>query len=356
MAENPPSLPTPRMPLSVGFRLGPFPVVVEPTFLLIPLIAFRGSWLVLAWTAVVFASVLVHELGHALAARRFGAGASIRLYGLGGLTYHTALPRRRQRILVSLAGPGAGFLLGLLALAVHLLLPAARPPAVAFVIRALLYANFFWGVVNLLPVPPLDGGHVFEEAVGPRRKLLAIQVGAAVGALAAAEGFRRWGWLPALMFAFLSLRCLAGWIRLAAERRIGRQLTNLRERMWEQALTSDDVGVAHRGALRETMRELRESSFQQPVLPEPDQDRDPALLARIFEELGVPGRAADHALDAHRRDPSDASALQAVRLLLAAGRRPEAEALVTRTRWSVEATGAEALAMLQSPSPTRSRG
>jgi len=148
-----------------------------------------------------------------------------------------------------------------------------------------------------------------------------------------------------VMFAFLSLGCVAGWIRLAAEQRIQRQLTRLRAQMWDEA---------GQGGLQETLQALNEATHQLPVLPEPDQDRDPALLARIFEELGVPARAADHALDAHRRDPSDASALQAVRLLLAAGRRPEAEALVTRTRWSVDATRAEAVAMLQSPTPTRS--
>jgi len=347
MAENPPLLP-PAF-LSLRFRLGPFPVSVEPWFFFVPLIAFRESaWRALAWVAVVFVSILFHELGHALAARSFGAGASIRLYGLGGLTYHSALPTARRRILVSLAGPGAGFLLGLLALAPYLLLPPT------FIVRALLYVSFFWGAVNLLPVPPLDGGHVLEELLGPRRKGLALQVGAVVSAAAAVAGFLLWSWVAGVMFALLSLGSVAGWIRLAAEQRIQRQLTRLRERMWEQALEPDDMGEAHRDALQETMRELHDASRQQPVLPEPDQDRDPALLARIFEELGVPGRAADHAVDAHRSDPSDATALQAVRLLLAAGRRPEAEALVTRTRWSSPATRAEAVALLQSPSPTRS--
>src|SRR4051812_28631054 len=140
MAENPPLLP-PAF-LSLRFRLGPFPVSVEPWFFFLPLIAFRRTgWSVLAWAAVVFASVLVHELGHALAARHVGAGASIRLYGLGGLTYHSPLSTARQRILVALAGPGAGFLFGLLALAPYLLLPPS------FVVSALLYVNFFWGAV-----------------------------------------------------------------------------------------------------------------------------------------------------------------------------------------------------------------
>jgi Zn-dependent protease len=353
MAEHSPALP--RTPLGFSFRLGPFPVAVESTFFLFPLIAFFGSWLVLAWVAVCFAAVLVHELGHALAARRYGAGASIRLYLLGGLTSHDALPEPRQRVLVALAGPAAGFLLALPVLALDLLLPPARHPAVAFAVQALLSANVTWGLVNLLPVPPLDGGHVLEEVLGPRRKALALQIGAAVAALAAVAGFQRWGWVAAVMFALLALRALATWLRLAAERRIQRQLTGLRRRMWEQAVVPEEANEDQRESLRQAMRELRDASFQLPPQPEPDQDRDPALLARIFEELGVPGRAAEHAVDAYRRDPSGASALQAVRLLLAAGRRPEAEAMVIRTRWSTEATRAEAEALLQSPSPTRSR-
>ncbi|HEY8209932.1 MAG TPA: site-2 protease family protein [Myxococcaceae bacterium] len=350
-----------RTPFSLGFRLGPFPVTVEPTFFLFPLVAFRASWMTLAWAAVIFASVLVHELGHALAARRYGAGASIRLYALGGLTYHDALPKTRQRIIVSLAGPGAGFALGLVALAFDLLLPPDRSPVVGFTLRALLYANFTWGVVNLLPVPPLDGGHVLEDAVGPRHRFLPYQVGAIVAAAAAVEGYRRWGIVATLMFAYLSIRCIGTWFRLSAEHRFQHQLVRLRNTMWEDALSSNDVGVAHVGVFRETMRELRETTrapAPRAPTPEPeaDQERDPALLARVFDELGLPGRAAEHAVEAHRRDPSEASALQAVRLLVAAGRREEAESLVTRTRWSAEATRAEAAALLQSPSPTRSRG
>jgi Zn-dependent protease len=356
MAEpaSPPSL---VQALSLRFRLGPFPVVVEPTFWFLGLVGFGASWLSVAWVAVAFVSVLVHELGHALAARRFGSSASIRLYALGGLTFHEHLPNRTHRILISFAGPAAGFVLGLLVLAVHFLLPPEyeRPPALAFVVDALLYINFTWGVVNLLPVPPLDGGHVFEEAVGPRRKLLAAQVGAFAGAAAAVEAFRRWNSLFAtLMFGFLAFRCVATWIRLASDRRVARQLQRTREAMWEDALAEDQVGEAHRAALRETLRTLRDPSPG--PAPEPEPDLNPALLARVFEELGSPRVAADRALEAHRRDPSDASALQAVRLLVAAGQRPEAEALVARTRWSAEATRAEAAALLASPSPTRSRG
>ena len=66
----------------------------------------------LCWVVAVFLSVLVHEMGHALAIRALGVQPWITLYGMGGLTSHRGgrLPPKTQ-ILVSLAGPAAGFAL-----------------------------------------------------------------------------------------------------------------------------------------------------------------------------------------------------------------------------------------------------
>src|SRR5688572_514886 len=114
--------------LTWKFRLGPFPVAVDPSFWLLALLGISSALYGLIWAAVLFASILVHELGHAFMARHYGSPARIQLYALGGLTFHEQLPRRKQRIAVALAGPFAGFGLGLVVLAVHLLLPAQRSP------------------------------------------------------------------------------------------------------------------------------------------------------------------------------------------------------------------------------------
>src|SRR5437763_1233917 len=68
--------------------------------------------LVLAWMLVLFFSILIHELGHALAYKAFKVSSNIVLHGMGGATYgRVLLPlRRTSQILVSLAGPFAGFL------------------------------------------------------------------------------------------------------------------------------------------------------------------------------------------------------------------------------------------------------
>ena len=98
------------------FRIFGIPVTVEPIFFF--LVGFLGIRrerfdLIAIWMAVVFVSILVHELGHAFAGRRLGLVPAIRLHGMGGHTEWIE-PRRMsdaQRIGISFAGPGAGFLL-----------------------------------------------------------------------------------------------------------------------------------------------------------------------------------------------------------------------------------------------------
>src|SRR5262245_48886791 len=93
------------------FRLGSIPVHVQPGFLVVAaLLGARGEVADVAiWVAVCFVSILVHELGHALVIGRFGGTPSIVLYPGGGLTYGDKSTRTGQRVVVSLAGPAAGF-------------------------------------------------------------------------------------------------------------------------------------------------------------------------------------------------------------------------------------------------------
>ena len=137
-----------------------------------------GGGTFLLWIACVFVSVVVHEFGHALTARYFGADPSVLLYGMGGLCVYREQQTRPQRLVVLLMGPGAGFLL--LALVVVLTTTAcgisigdfwnlrfrsARmvpPVPVIFAAHFLAQINLIWGLFNLLPIMPLDGGQVAE--------------------------------------------------------------------------------------------------------------------------------------------------------------------------------------------------
>lgn len=143
------------------------PTKVEPSFFVISFfLAFsRGSNLplLLEWLVVVFVSVLLHELGHALVARKFGVAPSIKLYSMGGLTsFKTGVNLKPwQHLLISVAGPAAGFLLGGIVFVSGPIVLGPNPsPLSAATYSDLLWVNIGWGIFNLLPMLPLDGGNV----------------------------------------------------------------------------------------------------------------------------------------------------------------------------------------------------
>ena len=178
------------------FRLFGFPVRVHPLFWLLSILLGAdtlkiGPEYLLIWVAVVFASILVHELGHGLAFRRFGVRSNIVLYSFGGLAIPwSGIRERWRRIAVSLAGPGAGFLLYGLVYGSNLAFDWAGREA-SLLVRAaygsLVFVNLYWGLLNLLPVIPLDGGRVSEEVctgVWPRNgPAIAYQISMLVAGL-----------------------------------------------------------------------------------------------------------------------------------------------------------------------------
>lgn len=127
----------------------------------------RGSTLalvMLVWGLIISVSVLVHELGHALTAQAYGYQPTIQLIGLGGRTMPNApgaIPWYRE-VLLTLAGPSAGLALGIVAALVLKTLEAlgGANPVLAYALEATFLANLFWALVNLVPVSPLDGGHI----------------------------------------------------------------------------------------------------------------------------------------------------------------------------------------------------
>jgi stage IV sporulation protein FB len=115
----------------VHFRLFGFPVRVSPWFWVMALLLGVSGGPAdpvetLLWVGVVFFSILVHELGHAFAQQSYGGHPRITLHGFGGLAICEDCDRSpRSQILISLAGPLAGFCLAglvilILALSRHL--------------------------------------------------------------------------------------------------------------------------------------------------------------------------------------------------------------------------------------------
>lgn len=175
--------PVQSTPYDLTFSLFGIPVRVIAWFWLTAVIlgfssVQLGPEYLLAWVAIVFVSILVHELGHALVAAAFGYPPRILLYHFGGLAMFSPGYNYSQMrsILISLAGPGAGFLFAGL---IYVLLragvigPFGQGISVPlFAVSQLLFVNIWWGLLNLLPVLPLDGGNIcrdFCTSINPRR-------------------------------------------------------------------------------------------------------------------------------------------------------------------------------------------
>jgi Zn-dependent protease len=206
-----------RTGYDLRFRLFGFPVRVHPFFWLAMLIFGADLFnpdrpeFLLSWVAIGFVSFLVHELGHAAAFRAFGVGSHVILYALGGLAVPWEDVRGRwRRVAVALAGPAAGFVLAVVVWASNEATHWADSALIAlFTYRTLLWINIVWGLVNLLPVIPLDGGRVSQEVcthfLRTRGTRVALQLSMATAGAAAAYSLACMARLPQLMDALEQL-------------------------------------------------------------------------------------------------------------------------------------------------------
>jgi Zn-dependent protease len=194
------------------FNVLGFPVQVQWFFWLTTIILGGGlsaqsreDWIEVAlWVVAVFISILIHELGHALAARRYGNDSFIVLHGFGGVTViPNAHFSRDQSIWVSFSGPLAGFILGAIFYALSRSVHTEYPGFESFV-DMMLYINIRWTLVNLLPVLPLDGGQIFRELIGPSHLQAACFVGGLVAVLVAAYALNRHDPYVALLFGYFA--------------------------------------------------------------------------------------------------------------------------------------------------------
>ncbi|CAN5324640.1 hypothetical protein BH23ACT9_BH23ACT9_07650 [soil metagenome] len=204
---------------ALAFRIGDIPVKVDPTFwIIMGLFGFsrastQGGFdivLVIEWVAMVFVGILVHELGHAVAFRAYGRPPSVVLYAMGGLTSARGGLTPGRRLVTTLAGPGVGFAVGGLALAARATgvwdLPRLEGFSVGqllgesafaafgdyrlseLIFLDLLFINIGWGVLNLIPLHPLDGGQSVEALLGLMRVKRAELITSVLGVVVAAAG------------------------------------------------------------------------------------------------------------------------------------------------------------------------
>lgn len=215
----------PQTEFDLQFPVLGIPVRVNPMFWLVgALMGYSPGWanaiginvlgVVCLWWIVTFVSILVHELGHALVAEFFGWRSNILLYHFGGLAYYDAFRGRTpwKQIAIAFAGPAAGFILAGLVFGFSIAASAngwfADSKIYDYMIIQLLWVNIGWGLVNLLPVYPLDGGQICREVLFLLRvnnpQLLCHKIGLVVAAIVALVGFRFGRQFVGFMFIFLA--------------------------------------------------------------------------------------------------------------------------------------------------------
>ncbi len=167
-------------------------------------------------TTTLFLSVVLHEYGHALAARRFGIGTHhITLYPLGGAAAIERMPEEPdQEAVIALAGPATNLALAILSAWLWLVTSHHLPYVFALM-------NGAMGLFNLLPAYPMDGGRVLRAMLARRlgwmrASRLAVRVGRVFAWGFLVVGALKWQWELLLLSFFLHTALNAEHERLVA--------------------------------------------------------------------------------------------------------------------------------------------
>lgn len=208
----------------VRFTIFGIPVEVQP-FFWITLVILGGALEADSAMAILglglfvvagFISILVHELGHALMARKFGAYSAITLQAFGGYAAYSGVRLSRpQSFAVTAAGPAVQILLGLAVWFALLHLPQLNANAAYFLV-VLMQISLFWAVLNLLPVMPLDGGQMLNAVLGPQR--IRVTLGVTI-VVAAGVGLAMFVWSHSYIFPiFMGMFAWQAWQVLRNDR------------------------------------------------------------------------------------------------------------------------------------------
>ena len=169
------------LPGTVGnLRLFGVPIRLHFTFLLLLVflifigIGGKQSGVTTAvYILALFASVLLHEIGHALVARAYGVRTlEIVMYPIGGVSRLEVQPKPQQEPLIALAGPAVNLIIGVVLLATqHDFLPLEKltVPTDANLIERIGVGNVLLGLFNLLPAYPMDGGRILRSLLALRK-------------------------------------------------------------------------------------------------------------------------------------------------------------------------------------------
>ncbi|WP_253816705.1 M50 family metallopeptidase [Myxococcus xanthus] len=320
------------------FHVAGFPVRLHPLFFVV---ALMTGWTLISepsrlalWVGIVFVSVLLHELGHALAFRRYGCRARIELHGMGGTTqtHDAAHLTHTQSAFVSFAGPGIGFLAGGLIWGLSQLVPLGEPGGLADQgVRQFLWVNIGWGLFNLLPMQPLDGGHLLADLVRARsgyrheRAVLGVGIATAVVVLGLAIGSKQlWMGMLAMVLGVMNLEQL---------RRTPKQRPAERRFVLPRAVRKPQAAPADAISIEQLMDELRGAPRPTGAADaDADDDlegpHDPALVGEMLLDNGLPELAVGSLQSAFTQAPLPRTGHALVLALLHTGRLQELASLL----------------------------
>lgn len=282
----------------IGRLLG-IDVFVHVTFLLVLGFIAVANWLATGSLAAVvggagfflaiFACVLLHEYGHALAARRFGIPThDIMLLPIGGVARLERMPSRpAHELWVALAGPAVNVVIAC-ALAAWLMLAGTWEPIRSLsttsgsFIERLLVVNVFLVLFNMIPAFPMDGGRVLRALLAMRLEYArATRIAATVGqTLAFVLGF-----IGLFSNPFLLLIAVFVWIGASQEAAATEMKSSLGGLPVREAMLTDFRTLSPRNTLSDAAQLIIDGSQQD--FPVAENGRVVGILphARLFEAL-----------------------------------------------------------------------
>jgi Zn-dependent protease/CBS domain-containing protein len=265
--------------------------------LVLPLLSGGGADAALSsviFVTLAFGCIVLHELGHALMARRFGVRTrDITLYPIGGLARLERIPRDpHQELWIALAGPAVNVLIvALLALLFGVPAPDWGQDALSIASLAgrLLWANAALAVFNMVPAFPMDGGRVLRAFLAERMPYaLATRIAAQVGqGLAFVFGFIGLVSNPMLLFVAFFVYVAAGEEAASVQAEVAFEGSPVRAAM----MTAFSALAPHDPLSRAVEQLLAGAQYDFPVL---DGQRVEGVLTRqaLFAALAAEGSDA----------------------------------------------------------------
>ena len=202
----------------VKFTVLGIPVRVEPWFWIT--MTFIGGGLhaanstdillVLVFVFAGFLSIMIHELGHALAIRKYDLHAAITLRAFGGYaSFPAGKLDRKQSFVVTAAGPTLQFVFGVLLI---VLAPSISIPEGSLFLpflRDLIWVSIAWSILNCLPVYPMDGGQMMAAILGPKKQHNVHLISSIVAVIIGVAGYLYLGTI--LLPIFMALFAWQNW-------------------------------------------------------------------------------------------------------------------------------------------------